>query len=36
MSKYCFEFSCKCCDKANHSVILDGIEGFKSTIKKAE
>jgi hypothetical protein len=30
MSKYCFEFSCKC------SVILDGIEGFESNIKKAE
>jgi hypothetical protein len=34
MSKYCFKSSCKCCDEANHSVVMDGFEGFEPKIEE--
>ena len=34
MSKSCFESSCTCCDEANHSGVMDGIEGFEPTIEE--
>ena len=31
MSRHCFKLNCKCCDKGDHSAIMDGIEGFEIT-----
>ena len=29
----CIKSSCSCCKEADHSVVLDGMEGFASTRK---
>lgn len=28
LTKYCINAKCTCCTEGNHSMILDGIEGF--------
>lgn len=28
LAKECVEASCQCCNKASHSMVLDGMEGF--------
>lgn len=34
LTKNCIEASCTCCTEANHSMVLDGIEGFAPPNKK--
>ena len=29
MSRNCFKLNCSCCKKADHTVVMDGIEGFE-------
>jgi hypothetical protein len=28
IASYCIKASCSCCTESNHSMVLDGIEGF--------
>ncbi len=36
IARDCLKSSCSCCKEADHSMIMDGIEGFVSTSKKHE
>lgn len=29
MTRDCFKLHCKCCKKEDHSMVMDGIEGFE-------
>ena len=28
MSRDCFKLNCSCCEKGDHTAVMDGIEGF--------
>jgi Zn finger protein HypA/HybF involved in hydrogenase expression len=34
MSRDCFKLHCDCCKKEDHSMVMDGFEGFEATSKK--
>ncbi len=34
MSRYCFKLNCSCCEKDDHTAVMDGIEGFELKDKK--
>ncbi|AIF82223.1 hypothetical protein NTE_00141 [Candidatus Nitrososphaera evergladensis SR1] len=36
LTKNCIEASCSCCTEENHSMVLDGIEGFAPLTNKKE
>ncbi len=34
IASYCMKSNCNCCTSTNHSMVLDGIEGFAKTPEK--
>ena len=34
MSRDCFKLHCDCCKKEDHSMVMNGFEGFEVTSKK--
>ena len=34
IARDCLKSNCSCCKETNHSMIMDGIEGFVTTSKK--
>jgi hypothetical protein len=36
IARDCLKSDCSCCNEIDHSMIMDGIEGFVSTSKKYE
>jgi hypothetical protein len=34
LARDCVKSGCKCCKMENHSMVMDGIEGFMSTDRK--
>jgi hypothetical protein len=36
IARDCLKSDCSCCKETDHSMIMDGIEGFVSTSKKHE